>query len=1081
MRVDLGASLLVVACSAVAGSPPEGATGPPIVRHGPGSVSFSAPQNAKVEEIVRFANTGTDPASGVVTAPPWVDVEPGFIFIPAGEVAILRVTADAAGLPAGKVSGAISIQGVTIDPAITIPVTFDVCIDADGDGVCAEDDCDDTNPTCRGQCTDVDADGVCESRCGLANGVVDGSTDLDADGDGVADCRDNCPLAPNPGQEDADADGVGDPCDCGFDVDTFVDGDDGECVEDCTLREAVSLATPAAGLPVPGGCTIRLPAGDYTLDSRLYPKRSLSIVGDGADVTTLSPSSPIGDFLVSYNTGLLEPFRLFLSGITVRHDEGGIGGHPFVPAADPWLELLVNNVRVEGGATMAGDGLNLNADDLSTFRIDNSVVTSSSRGLVAAELSGVVQHTLIEGNAGDGMDIASEWVAPTVPFDIRHTRVLRNGGGVRVSVAPSAELRRVRIAENGYGLAVPGIDTLSGCTLADVLVEDSEIVGNDGPGIEVGSVECGGEEDNRVSVRRSAVIGNEEWGIFTRGVLTLTDATVALNRRGIYTVTSPGVLVERSTIALNRESGAAGWAGNLQVIDSVLADTLDGPDCNHVEATSRNLIETVGPTCIPSATDIVGPDPWLAPYRTNGGFTSTMVPGPGSPAIDMFPAETCAGTTDQRFAARGADGACDIGAVEVDSGPQVLLPAGPWGCDSPLPVRIEDYAVPFSTTIEVQVFSDVETTPETFEVSWEGSFSIDVPLTSDPPIVGDGRVSVAGAGTVTARYQGATPVTIDVYANCVGDAAAASAVVVDYPALGATRLSWTSTVPARAVLEWGQAAPTTTTVVSPSASTAHAVTLSPLPTSTEFVYRIRLETDFGAETLDDNGGALYTFVTPPPTEIEGVAIVVEDDAATISWTTTTPMSATLEWGETSPDNVAVPSTPPWQTAHEVTLGGLDPATGHVFRIRADTEYGFEVSNDNGGALFSFTTGLPEIPDGTNGSLPLRVGMSPEGLPLSWDPSCPTETTNLLYGALGDVSSLTVTGAICDIPTAFWPDGWLWWWNLVPEGDVWFLAVRDTPENVESSWGKASDGSERNGSTPSLQCGVVSKIPFGTCY
>src|SRR5262245_44189099 len=65
-----------------------------------------------------------------------------------------------------------------------------------------------------------------------------------------------------------------------FHVDTTADPTpDGECVIDCTLREAVNLAQ--------SGDTVNVPAGTYTLQQGALVVGSDTIVGAGARTTTI--------------------------------------------------------------------------------------------------------------------------------------------------------------------------------------------------------------------------------------------------------------------------------------------------------------------------------------------------------------------------------------------------------------------------------------------------------------------------------------------------------------------------------------------------------------------------------------------------------------------------------------------------------------------------------------------------------------------------------------------------------------------------------------------------------------------------
>jgi hypothetical protein len=134
------------------------------------------------------------------------------------------------------------------------------CVDGDGDGVIADDECLDTdgNGTPDYKDTDADGDGLDdewergygdppdtfepdesadpgeaptapEPSPRLRDTDGDGTPDFqeaDADGDGATDDVDSCYFVPNPDQTDLDSDGIGDACDPDIDDDDILNDED---------------------------------------------------------------------------------------------------------------------------------------------------------------------------------------------------------------------------------------------------------------------------------------------------------------------------------------------------------------------------------------------------------------------------------------------------------------------------------------------------------------------------------------------------------------------------------------------------------------------------------------------------------------------------------------------------------------------------------------------------------------------------------------------------------------------------------------------------------------------------------------
>jgi len=71
--------------------------------------------------------------------------------------------------------------------------------------------------------------------------------------------------------------------------------------------------------------------------------------------------------------------------------------------------------------------------------------------------------------------------------------------------------------------------------------------------------------------------------------------------------------------------------------------------------------------------NLIGDNLQLGPLQDNGGPTMTVLPLPGSPAIDGADGANCP-ATDQRGVQRPQGVGCDIGAVEVTAAPSLMLP-----------------------------------------------------------------------------------------------------------------------------------------------------------------------------------------------------------------------------------------------------------------------------------------------------------------------------------------------------------------------------------------------------------------------
>ncbi len=204
--------------------------------------------------------------------------------------------------------------------------------------------------------------------------------------------------------------------------------------------------------------------------------------------------------------------------------------------------------------------------------------------------------------------------------------------------------------------------------------------------------------DGTLSLTQCTLSGNSAslglgGAIFNSGTLTLTQCTLsgnsapdggAIANTGTLTLTQCTVSGNHAT-GTNAKSDGGGGIDSFDSSPVTLTNTLiagntaasgSGPDFWHESGTlaaTNCLIGDATNSDIANGTNgnITGVDALLAPLASNGGPTQTMMPLPGSPAIDAAGATTSSFSTDQRGSARVVDGdgngsvILDIGAVEV--------------------------------------------------------------------------------------------------------------------------------------------------------------------------------------------------------------------------------------------------------------------------------------------------------------------------------------------------------------------------------------------------------------------------------
>ena len=265
---------------------------------------------------------------------------------------------------------------------------------------------------------------------------------------------------------------------------------------------------------------------------------------------------------------------------------------------------------------------------------------------------------------------ASAVVAAAATISV--AQVVSEGGSAATFAAK--EPRALRLVQGGSGIGGAVFNQAG-----TMVIENSTITGNAARG-----------GDAVASPGQSG--GAFGGGVFNLdGNVTLTNATIANNTvtagatafvQQVVGTADGGELVngsyyfgaattsEIATITVSNSiishTGTGSTITNYLASDSTGSATINAPGPNIVFGTVTNL---GGPV---SGTPFTNADPNLGPLANNGGFTFTMAPNAGSPAIDAGSNTAASGlTTDQRGGSfvRAFNGTVDLGAFEVQPPP----------------------------------------------------------------------------------------------------------------------------------------------------------------------------------------------------------------------------------------------------------------------------------------------------------------------------------------------------------------------------------------------------------------------------
>ena len=177
--------------------------------------------------------------------------------------------------------------------------------------------------------------------------------------------------------------------------------------------------------------------------------------------------------------------------------------------------------------------------------------------------------------------------------------------------------------------------------------------------------------------------------------------------------------------------------------------------------------------------------------------------------------------------------------------------------------------------------------------------------------------------------------------------------------LTAADITWTTNEDADNIVVYGNATSTLSYVAGSNASStaSHIVSLSGLSPGATYYYQVQSRDSSGNITIDNNGGAYYSFTTTADTTapaISNVAVpVIDRNSATITWDTDEDATSQVEYSLSSDLSGSATTTEVTnlRQQHSVIVSGLTANTVYYYRVISKD------ASDNSAAsgISSFTT------------------------------------------------------------------------------------------------------------------------------
>ena len=471
-----------------------------------------------------------------------------------------------------------------------------------------------------------------------------------------------------------------------------------------SLRQAILDLTPGGGIIDfnPIVVLITLTTGELVINA------DISIVGPGPGSLTVQNTA-----VSSRVFNLAINRTISISGITVTGGNGAVDGGGIISSANATLTNMVVNGN---SATSQGGGIfNQNPDGnmtLTDMVISGNSAVLSGGGFFNESIADI-SNSVIINNTITGGNLGGAGVHNGINGNLTINRCIINsnssvirGGGVHNRSILSINNTTIngnsaQFSGGGFYNHFSAPDTTA--TITNTTISNNDVFNVSGSGSGGGvDNDAGAAVLNMVNstISNNSAFTNGGGMRINSGVATLINITISYNSVGAGTGLGGGGIIRLGTSTVN--------IGNTIVGNNTTGSGAN-PDVSGTFASQgNNLIGFVGTATGFSAgsNDILNTPPNIGILANNGGPTLTIMPNPGSPAIDNGNNALIAGfNTDQRGYIRIITGIVEIGAVEFGSVPICFSGKSIVLTRNILTNEVEELMVKYITSDKHEVFS----------------------------------------------------------------------------------------------------------------------------------------------------------------------------------------------------------------------------------------------------------------------------------------------------------------------------------------------------------------------------------------